>query len=251
MARIVSIVSGGIESLAIMALMRAGNHESHCFFVDYGQRAADQERRAVRSAARYYGLHLEEHRIEAPFLSELALTSDTLNWCYEGVRSLDDPVNTAEAAFSKKESRGHIVPYRNMFILALASSYANIIDADHIWTGFDYLEGNKGAANDKSPAFVDAFNSTIASANENGAEFTIEAPLQGNTKAQTIELGLGHDVDWGLSWSCYNAYHSHCGICGACVSRRAGFDEADVGDPVRYMSKDVMRDEWRSRIGTR
>jgi 7-cyano-7-deazaguanine synthase len=69
-----------------------------------------------------------------------------------------------------------------------------------------------------------------------GSGFRIQAPLQNLSKAQIVQIGLQHGVDYGLTVSCYQADDDGraCGKCDSCRLRAAGFAAAGVADPTRY-----------------
>ena len=69
-----------------------------------------------------------------------------------------------------------------------------------------------------------------------GNKLTIHSPLINMTKAQIIEAGIAHNVDYSLTVSCYQATENGaaCGLCDSCRLRKQGFLEAGVEDPTRY-----------------
>ena len=219
--RIVLMFSGGIESVVIAALARRDHADAvlHGIFVDYGQSPAASEARAVTRAARRYGIVVENVGMAIPFLD-------------------DSPMMQAAggkivAGGGGKETRAHIVPYRNLMFLGICASYATIVGATELWTGFDYCPENAGAARDKSPAFARAMDHVLAEASE-GVKMRVITPLQGNVKADTIHLGESMLVDWEGTWSCYNDGLVHCGECGSCLQRKQGFEVAGMVDPTQY-----------------
>ena len=96
---------------------------------------------------------------------------------------------------------------------------------------------------DCRPAFLEAFENLAALATVAGAErgerFRVRAPLLEMTKADIIRRGLELGMDYGLTWSCYDPSPEGlaCGRCDSCVLRLRGFEEAGVGDPVRYANR--------------
>lgn len=230
--RSILVMSGGVESLVLAAIYRSENPSGlgHAFFVDYGQRPVEQERRAVTRIARHYGLNLEVATLDLPFLHDHAM-ADADTFIVD-----DGPGSTSQT---------HIVPARNLIFLSLASSYAHEVGAGEIWTGFDFVPGG---ALDKSPGFVEAFQDVLQSLL---MDVKVRTPFQGGTKGplspslakkvDTIMTGLSHHVDWSLSWSCYNDLALPCGVCGSCKVRREAFEKVlgpDFDGP--YASEDVI-----------
>ena len=66
--------------------------------------------------------------------------------------------------------------------------------------------------------------------------FDIVTPLMFLTKAQTVLLmqRLG-TLDWYKeTHTCYEGARPACGVCPACQLRKAGFEEANIVDPLSY-----------------
>jgi 7-cyano-7-deazaguanine synthase len=60
------LLSGGIDSMVVLNLLRQENRSTTAIFVDYGQGALDQERIASRQVAEHFGIELINLRIEFP-----------------------------------------------------------------------------------------------------------------------------------------------------------------------------------------
>jgi 7-cyano-7-deazaguanine synthase len=240
--RVAMILSGGVESLVVAAKLRRDHPTTlvHGVFVDYGQRAAERERRAVQRIVRTYGFGLEEVQMTLPFLADHALIDpDTLLYSAEGAQKLGVPL-ASRIDEVRTGDRVHIVPYRNLVFASIAASFATGVGATEIWTGFDYRPEREGAATDKSPAFVDTLNATLAAARE-GVTVRVVAPVQHLWKHQTVSLGEEIGVDWTTAWSCYNDLYAHCGVCGSCGDRRRAFSQAGVSDPTTYCPTEYVR----------
>jgi 7-cyano-7-deazaguanine synthase len=230
MLRIVLLLSGGVESLVIAAKARADlpRVSLHAIHIDYGQRARERERRAVRTMSRLYGFQLEEAKVELPFLESHAL--------------IDPETAIMATTGNGVPTRGHIVPFRNLAFLGLATMFAGTLCADEIWTGFDFTN-RPDSANDKRPEFVGHLNRAIGVSGEEGQAITVVTPLQGYTKSDTIKLGETLQVPWEISWSCYNDFMRPCGACGSCLSRRQGFINAGVDEKVDYCTAEFVREQ--------
>lgn len=211
----VVVSSGGMESLVALA-KTSREDRAHLLFVNYGQRSYEQEERAVTLQSLQYGAALHRVDLEASFLR--------FSW-------LCDPF--APSSTDPADVRRHILPFRNLMVLGFAASLANVVKAGRIVTGFDYRASNAGAARDKSPEFSSRVQAVFDVASE-GPVPVIEDPVQGYAKADVVRLGEELGVDWATSWSCYNGGSVHCGGCGSCVARQAGFKTAGVTDPTTY-----------------
>ena len=129
------------------------------------------------------------------------------------------------------------VPARNTIFLALALSWAEVLQADHIFIGVNAIDYS--GYPDCRPAFIEAFEKLANVATKKsieGAAFKIHAPLLDLSKADIVRLGQELGVDFALTISCYQANENGraCGVCDACKLRRAGFSEAGIKDPTPY-----------------
>lgn len=239
MSHVVALVSGGIESLVVAAWM-SKKHRSefrHAVFVDYGQMAAQQELESTRAIAREYGLNLECVEMKLPFLEGYGLIRQGLMYADElaeelGVKPIKSP----------SVDRSHVIPYRNLFLVSIAASMADTVCAEELWLGFDYHPNLPTRTADKSPEFVAQLQDVIDTAKEN-SDVTLVTPLQGNTKEATIKKGVELNVNWSLSWSCYNNLSLPCGVCAQCRTRRTAFNVTGVHEGVDYHSLDFIRSQ--------
>lgn len=225
--RAVLMMSGGVESAVVAALVHAHPKWRRgtvaALLVNYGQRALDREERAAKAVCARYGYYLEQASMRVPF------------W---GSNSLVDPDVYASYDPHPSAKRSHILPFRNLMILSLCAAFAEHVGEGEpvdLLTGFDFNPANPGSARDKRPAFVKAAEQAIEASRER-SEIRILSPVQGNTKAQTVRLGEKWGVRWADTWSCYNDYRAHCGVCGSCRLRVGAFAALGRADPAGYLS---------------
>ena len=62
----------------------------------------------------------------------------------------------------------------------------------------------------------------------------VAVPLQFLTKGEIIRKGIGLNVPYEMTYSCYNGEDEACGECDSCLLRLKGFMEAGIPDPIRY-----------------
>ena len=88
---------------------------------------------------------------------------------------------------------------------------------------------------DTAYAFEDMAN-LATKAGVEGNRLRIHTPLIDMTKAQIIQTGVAHHVDYSLTVSCYQATENGaaCGLCDSCRLRKQGFIDAGIKDPTRY-----------------
>lgn len=217
----VVLVSGGLDSATVLAIAKRAGWRCHALSIDYGQRHR-AELDAARRVAQSLGAH--EHRIAAIDLRIF------------GGSALTDPSIEVPTSASPGIPVTY-VPARNTIFLALAMAYAEVVEADAIFTGANAIDYS--GYPDCRPEFLRAFERMANLATKRAVEghpLAIEAPLARMTKAQIVLHGADLGVDFALTVSCYNADAEGraCGKCDSCRLRREGFAAAGVADPTRY-----------------
>lgn len=221
----VLLLSGGLDSATVLAMMRAEGYEAHAVSVAYGQRHA-----AELAAARRIGeaLGVASHRVMQVNLDAIggsALTDATIAVPESVPDEASSPIPVT------------YVPARNTLFLSLALGLAEVVGAQDLFIGVNAVDYS--GYPDCRPAFVAAFETLANLATRAGVEgrgLRVHAPLQYLSKAEIIRAGLALGVDYGLTVSCYQATEAGiaCGRCDACRLRRDGFYAAGVTDPTRY-----------------
>lgn len=217
----VVLLSGGLDSATVMAMVRERGFETYALSVSYGQRHA-VELDAAGRVARAIGV--AAHQV-------MQVNLDSL-----GGSALTD----ASIAVPESPTQGipvTYVPARNTLFLSLALGWAEVVGARDIFVGVNAVDYS--GYPDCRPAFIHAFQQLANVATKAGVEgrgFSIHAPLIHMTKAQIIQEGLRLGVDYAQTVSCYQAdiHGQACGRCDSCRLRREGFDAAGVPDPTRY-----------------
>jgi len=215
------LLSGGLDSATVLALAVREGWRCHALTVDYGQRHR-AELDAAANVARALGA--VEHRVvplDLRVFGGSALTDASIGLPTEPTSGI--PVT--------------YVPARNTIFLALALAYAEVSDADAIFTGANAVDYS--GYPDCRPEFIAAFEALANLATKRaveGAPVRIRAPIVRMTKADIVRVGRELGVDFSLTVSCYDAdAQGHaCGRCEACRLRREGFAAAQVPDPTRY-----------------
>jgi len=223
MRRAAVLLSGGLDSATAAAWAAAAGFECAALTVDYGQRHR-VEIDAARAVAGALGI--VDHRVVAVDLRRIggsALTDDV-----EVPKDRDEIGSDVPVTY---------VPARNTVLLALLTSFAEVIGARDLVIGAN-VQDYSGYP-DCRPEFLRAFAAAATAGTRAAgaaAAMTVHAPLLHLSKAGIIRLAVGLGVDPGLTLSCYDppGAATHCGRCDACRLRRAGFIEAGVPDPSRY-----------------
>lgn len=217
----VVLLSGGLDSATTLAAARSRGLECHTLALDYGQRhraeldAADTISRALGAVS---------HRCVAIDLRAI------------GGSALTDDIDVPEAGAQGIPVT--YVPARNTVMLSIALGLAETLDAGQIHIGVNAVDYS--GYPDCRPQFIAAFQDLARVATKRGVEggsIEIITPLIHLTKAEIISLGTELGLDYGLTVSCYQADGEGraCGRCDSCAIRRAGFANAGLPDPTRYV----------------
>jgi len=219
--RAVILLSGGLDSATLVAMVRAEGYSCYTMSFDYGQRHRAELEAAVRVAQ---DLGVVEHKVICLNLDGIggsALTDSTID-------VPESPTQGIPVTY---------VPARNTVFLSLALGWAEVLNARDIFIGVNALDYN--GYPDCRPEFVEAFERMANLATKAGVEgqgFRIRAPLQNMSKAAIVKAGVGLGVDYSLTVSCYQADNDGraCGKCDSCRLRAEGFQMAGITDPTRY-----------------
>lgn len=225
--KVVLLQSGGLDSCYLACLLSRNGFTIHHLFVDYGQNAKDQEFKKAKEIVNKYGGELHYATINLPWLKDSTLLA--------GHKVEEYDVEKTMGCVSAKT----YVPMRNSILLSMASSLAESLDIKYIASALDGNEDYYGnpltGAPDKHPTYVKTFENALSEGSSfrhcYNKDFEIIAPTLGNTKEDTIQMGLDIDCDFSLSWTCYNNSKEPCGECCACIDRAIHFSNLGLEDP--------------------
>jgi len=215
------LLSGGLDSATTLAIARSRGLECHTLALDYGQRHSAELAAAVAVSA---ALGAASHRAVSIDLRAI------------GGSALTDDIEVPDAGTSGIPVT--YVPARNTVMLSIALGLAETLEADEIHIGVNAVDYS--GYPDCRPRFIAAFEDLARVATKRGVEgksVELITPLIHLTKAEIIGLGTDLGVDYGLTVSCYqaDAQGRACGRCDSCAIRRAGFRDAGLPDPTRYV----------------
>ncbi|MEO6050538.1 MAG: 7-cyano-7-deazaguanine synthase QueC [Pyrinomonadaceae bacterium] len=216
----ICLVSGGMDSCVTAAIAVCDNDELAFLHISYGQRTEERERKAFYDIADHYGV-------------EKRLVISIKHLAKMGGSSLTD-VNIAvtEANLTSTEIPTSYVPFRNANMLAIATSWAEVIGANSIYIGA-VTEDSSGYP-DCRPEFYAAFQQTIDAGTKPDTHIEIRTPIIELSKAEIVRKGIDLDAPLHLTWSCYRREDFACGTCDSCALRLRGFERAGVRDPIVY-----------------
>ncbi|MFO1355985.1 MAG: 7-cyano-7-deazaguanine synthase QueC [Gammaproteobacteria bacterium] len=222
--RAVVLLSGGMDSATCLALAaRRDGHRCHALSFDYGQRHRAELDAAARIARLLGALEHRTLRIDLGALGGSALTD-------RAIAVPEQPGSGIPVTY---------VPARNTVFLSFALAWAEVLDADFIYSGVNAVDYS--GYPDCRPEYIAAFQRMADLATRRGVDgrpVLLRTPLMALGKADIIRLGAGLGVDFAVTVSCYQADASGaaCGACDACRLRHAGFVAAGLADVTRYQA---------------
>lgn len=205
-------ISGGIDSTVAAAIAKKEEYELYFLTVDYGQKSSKKEIENSRKLADFY--KVKEHKIiDMKWLGELGKSSITdFNIDFENV------------------SNDFIyVPFRNTCIISACVAWAEIIQADVIYTGSDL---GPWVGPDNSPEYYKRFNYLLEISTKLNKKVKIVAPLNYSDKEGNIRKGLELGVPFENTWTCLAQFDKPCTFCLPCKERKIGFERAGIKDPI-------------------
>ncbi|WP_293707795.1 7-cyano-7-deazaguanine synthase QueC [Stenotrophomonas sp. UBA7606] len=217
----VVLLSGGMDSAAVVAMAQEQGFEVYAMSVRYGQRHTSELEAAKRVAS---ALGVAGHKVVDVDLRSI------------GGSALTDDIDVPEAGGAGIPVT--YVPARNTIMLSLALGWAEVLGANDIFCGVNAVDYS--GYPDCRPEFIAAFQALAnlaTKAGVQGAGISVHAPLQYLSKAQIAAEGQRLGVDFGLTVSCYQADMDGraCGHCDACQLRADGFRAAGLADPTHYV----------------
>jgi 7-cyano-7-deazaguanine synthase len=220
----VVLLSGGIDSTTVLAMVREQGFEAYALSFRYGQRHAVELAAAERVAQ-----HLGAVR-------HLVIDLDLRK--FGGSALTSDDVEVPKQRKAEEISHGipvTYVPARNTIFLSHALAWAEVLGSSDIFIGVNALDYS--GYPDCRPEYIEAFEKLANLATKAGIEgrtrFRINTPLIQMTKAEIIETGRCLGVDYRMTSSCYDPLPdgSGCGSCDSCLLSEKGFAEIGLHDP--------------------
>lgn len=218
----VVLVSGGMDSCVTAAIAAAESDELALLHISYGQRTEARERRAFNDIADHFGV-AKRMDVSIEYLAKIGGSSLT-----------DAGIAVTDADLDSKEIPTSYVPFRNANMLAIATSWAEVLGATSIYIG-PVAEDSSGYP-DCRPEFYEAFQQTINTGTKPDTHIEIRTPIIHLSKAQIVKKGIELGAPFHLTWSCYRNETLACGTCDSCALRLRGFEQAGIKDPISYQA---------------
>lgn len=216
----ICLVSGGMDSCVTAAIAKNENARIAFLHISYGQRTEKREFQAFNDIADFYGVE-KRLAVSIEYLAKIGGSSLT-----------DKSIEIAEADLESREIPTSYVPFRNANMLAIATSWAEVLGANSIYIGA-VAEDSSGYP-DCRPEFYEAFEKTIEAGTRPETNIRIKTPIIDLSKAEIVKKGIALNAPLQLSWSCYQNEEAACGVCDSCALRLRGFAKAGATDPIPY-----------------
>ena len=195
----VLLLSGGLDSVTLLAHLSSEGCDVGCVSFDYGQTHVRELDAARFFSSRYNA----SHRIVTlpDVFSGSALTGD---------------IPMPSGHYSDETMRQTVVPNRNMVMLSIATSIAIQWGASNV--AYAAHADDFGVYPDCRPQFIGAMKTAMSLCD--WSEINLLAPFAGWGKRDIYRHAVRLGVDVEKTWSCYSGGELPCGKCGACSARR-------------------------------
>lgn len=216
----VILLSGGMDSAVTTAIAKSEGYELDCLHINYGQKTQTRELKQFKELCDHFGA---KNRLvtDIKFLTQIGGSSLT-----------DDNIVISDADLDSKSIPSSYVPFRNANILAIATSWAEVLRADALFIGAVY-EDSSGYP-DTRRDFFDDFEKVIDKGTKPETNIKIITPIIDMSKDEIISRGLELGVPFEKTWSCYKNNDLACGKCDSCGLRLRAFGRLGMEDPLDY-----------------
>ncbi len=216
----VVLLSGGMDSAVCAALAAEAGYSLAALHLNYGQRTEAREQKCFEELCRHFGIG-KKLVVDVKYLAQIGGSSLT-----------DKSIDVPGAALDSDLIPNSYVPFRNANILAIATSWAEVIGARALVIGA--MEQDSSGYPDCRKSFYDSFQQTIDLGTRPETRIKILTPIIDKTKADIVAIGTRLGVPFEHTWSCYSDSEAACGTCESCALRLRGFESAGVADPLPY-----------------
>lgn len=206
MNKAIVLLSGGLDSVVSLAVIKDKCSEIMGITFNYGQKSYLAEKKAAELIAKYYKI---EHKvIDLDWLSIISTSSlttkDTIPYISkDNLDNISVAQNTAKSVW---------VPNRNGLFVNIAACFAEAYNFDTIIIGANKEEG--ATFKDNTIEFINAINTSLE--NSTNSKIELVAPLINMTKEEIVNIAIQKNVPLELIHSCYISEEKHCGFCESC-----------------------------------
>jgi 7-cyano-7-deazaguanine synthase len=216
----VVLLSGGMDSTLTATIAKRESDAIAALHLNYRNRTERRELKAFSDVCDRLDISTRLV-VDIEFLREIGGSSLT-----------DRSIEVTKADLESHEIPSSYVPFRNGNFLAIAASWAEVLNANRIYIGA--VEEDSSGYPDCRRTFFDSFEQTVALGTKGETRITIETPIIRMKKSEIVRESLRLGAPIELTWSCYQSEDVACGVCDSCALRLRGFEEAGVEDPIPY-----------------
>jgi len=219
------VLSGGLDSsVATMMLVdKYGKDKVHALTFNYNQK---QKIECLKAATFCRALEIEHTILDLSVLGEIARPMSA------NITDTDVDMPNIKEVLGDPQPVTY-VPFRNMILLSLALSHAEVQKCSKVFTGLQVHD--EYGYWDTTQKFVDSMNGVATQNRQNTIE--IIAPFSQLSKADEIEIAieLGQFDLLRHTMTCYEPIGVlSCGKCPSCAERIMNFMKVGRKDPVPY-----------------
>ena len=222
MSKAIVLLSGGMDSSTALSIAIKEGFECYALTLDYGQRHQNE----INSA---------RNIVKDFIITEHKLVSIDLT-VFGGSALTDKNIKVPEQASSGIPIT--YVPARNTIFFSLALAWAEVIEADAIFSGVNAIDysGYPDCRPEYISAIQELFNIATKITSE-GKSIEVCAPLINMDKKEIIKIGIENGVDFSKTVSCYQLDRNgkSCGLCDSCRIRLRAFKELNLEDNIEYV----------------
>lgn len=219
----VVLMSGGMDSTVCAALAHRDGFDIAALHVRYGQLTQERERTAFNDVCDFYSIN---RRLIVDISHLAAIGGSSLT---------DSSIPVTEAQLHSTDIPTSYVPFRNANILAIATSWAEVLHAERLYIGA--VEDDSSGYPDCREEFFVAFQEVIRTGTKPLNPLRINTPLIHMSKSDIVRSGIELRAPFHLTWSCYRSENEACGTCDSCALRLRGFEQAGSNDPLTYKTR--------------
>ena len=188
---IVTLVSGGVDSIVMCKILKEDFDEILPLFIDYGQLSAEREWNSCQTLLKECSLP-EAIKIDLNGFGKVVRS---------GITDKDKDIN-----------KDAFLPGRNQLFLTVASAYAYQKGADGVSIGI--LSEKVHLFPDQTEKFIVNMNVAVNSALDKN--LTILTPLINFSKEEVIKLAHEFRIHLHKTYSCHKGDKVYCGECISC-----------------------------------
>lgn len=215
--RAVCLMSGGLDSAVVAALLHSQRYELYFLAVDYGQKVQNKELACVEQLSKFYA----------------ATRLEILDLTWLG-RFRPAGLTASDIYLSSNSAKLEYVPFRNTLLLSAGIAWAEALAAERV--GIGSIRG-PWLTSDKRPEYVAAMQEVAALGTQLKTDIRLYVPFEHSKKVEVVSTGLELQAPFELTWSCPNRQDKACGECSNCQERRAAFQALGATDPIPYIQQ--------------